>query len=170
MEAKDIKRLLERAKVGALATVNSDGTPYITPIHFVCKDGAIYFHGLPAGQKISNIKANQNVCFNVYEMDKLLLDANENPCDTNTKYESVIIQGKANFVQDLDKKREILRAIVGKYTPHLLTGNFPPNMLKGTAVLQIAAQQITGKYYCWLQLVDYNRRKIFAFKFPTIQN
>lgn len=51
MGAEDIERLLARAKVGTLATVNSDGTPYITPIHFVRKDGAVYFHGLPAGQK-----------------------------------------------------------------------------------------------------------------------
>lgn len=148
MTAENIERLLNRAKVGTLATTNSDGTPYITPIHFVRKNGAIYFHGLSAGQKIANIKVNSNVCFNVYEMDKLLFAAEENPCDTNTKYESITIQGKASFVQDMDKKREILGAIVDKYTPQLAGREFPPNMLKGTAVLEIAPQQITGKYFC----------------------
>lgn len=148
MEAETIERLLARSKVGVLATVNPDGTPYITPIHFVHKDGAIYFHGLPAGQKISNLKANPNVCFNVYEMDKLLFDPNEKPCDTNTKYESITIQGTVNFIQDLDKKREILGAIVCKYTPQLAGREFPQNMLKGTAVLEITPQQTTGKYFC----------------------
>lgn len=148
MASKEIESLLARAKTGTLATINADGTPYIIPIHFVRKDGAVYFHGLPAGQKISNLKANQNVCFNVYEMDKLLFDPNENPCDTNTKYESITIQGKVNFVQELDKKREILSAIVGKYTPQLLGREFPPNMLKGTAVLELVPHQITGKYFC----------------------
>lgn len=147
MTAEDIERLLERAKVGTLATVNSDGTPYITPIHFVRKDGAIYFHGLPAGQKIANLKTTPDVCFNVYEMDKLLLDPEEKPCDTNTKYESITIQGKADFEQDIDKKREILAAIVQKYTPQLAGRDFPPNMLKGTAVIKITPQKITGKYF-----------------------
>lgn len=147
MTAENIERLLERATVSTLATVNPDGTPYITPIHFVGKDGAIYFHGLPAGRKIANLKANPNVCFNVYEMDRLLFDIEENPCDTNTKYESVTIQGKVDFVQDLDEKREILSAIVAKYTPQLIGRDFPPNMLKGTAVLKITPQQITGKYF-----------------------
>lgn len=148
MKTEDIGRLLNRAKVGTLATVNSDGTPYITPVHFVFKNGAVCFHGLSAGQKISNLKANSHVCFNVYEMDKLLFDPDENPCDTNTKYESITIQGEANFVEDLDKKREILWAIVGKYTPKLTGREFPQNMLKGTAVLKIIPQQITGKYFC----------------------
>ena len=148
MAAEDIERLLARAKVGTLATVNPDGTPYITPIHFVRKDGAVYLHGLPAGQKIANLKANPDVCFNVYEMDRLLLDPEQKPCDTNTKYESITIQGRVNFVQDLDKKREILGAIVCKYTPQLAGREFPLNMLKGTAVLEIVQQQITGKYFC----------------------
>ena len=147
MKAEDIESLLERAKVGTLATVNSDGTPYITPIHFVRKDGAVYFHGLPAGQKIANLKANPEVCFNVYEMDGLLFDPDEKPCDTNTKYESITIQGRVNFVQELDRKREILAAIVGKYTPQLAGREFPQNMLKGTAVLEIVPRQITGKYF-----------------------
>ena len=147
MKMEDIERLFERAKVGTLATVNSDGTPYITPIHFVRKDGAVYFHGLPAGQKIANLKANPEVCFNVYEMDGLLFDPDEKPCDTNTKYESITIQGRVNFVQELDRKREILAAIVGKYTPQLAGREFPQNMLKGTAVLEIVPRQITGKYF-----------------------
>lgn len=148
MTSENIERLLERAKVGSLATINSDETPYITPIHFVYKNGAIYFHGLPAGQKIANLKANPNACFNVYEMDCLLFDIDEKPCDTNTKYESITMQGKVNFVQDLDKKREIISTIVRKYTPQLVGREFPPNMLKGTAVLEFVPQQITGKYFC----------------------
>lgn len=148
MSAEAVERLFARSKVGVLATINPDGTPYITPIHFINKDGAIYFHGLPAGQKISNLKANPNICFNVYEMDKLLFDPNEKPYDTNTKYESITIQGTVNFIQDLDKKREILGAIVCKYTPQLAGREFPQNMLKGTAVLEITPQQTTGKYFC----------------------
>lgn len=65
---KEAERLLLECLTGTFATVNSDGTPYNVPVHYVFLNHAIYIHGLPAGQKISNLKANPNVCFNVYEM------------------------------------------------------------------------------------------------------
>lgn len=112
------------------------------------KTARFIFTDSPQVKKIANLKANPSVCFNVYEMDRLLFDPEQKPCETNTKYESITMQGRVNFVQDLDKKREILGAIVCKYTPQLAGREFPMNMLKGTAVLEIVPQQITGKYFC----------------------
>lgn len=142
-----INQLLERTQTGSLATINADGTPYVTPMHFVYQQNTLYAHGLPKGQKISNLTNNPRVCFCVYEMDKLLLDPNEKPCDTNTKYESVIISGNATLLKDIEKKEMVLKEIVKKYTPHLADRDLPANMVKGTAVIQIDITEITGKYY-----------------------
>lgn len=130
-----------------IATINSDGTPYVTPVHFFHRDGCVYIHGLPAGQKIDNIKENPAVCLSVCEMEGLLLDPDGNPCDTNTKYQSVILQGTASLIMDLEEKEEALKGIVEKYTPHLSNKTLPPNMVKGTAVLRIQVEQATGKYF-----------------------
>ena len=139
--------LLARAPVGVLTTLNADGTPYTTPIHFVWLDGAIYMHGLPKGQKIENIRRCSGACFCVYEMQDLLLDADGKPCDTNTKYESIIAQGHVEQLQDLDRKLSVLQAIVEKYTPHLKGVPLPEPMVNGTAVLKFTCTEITGKYY-----------------------
>lgn len=130
-----------------MATVNSDGTPYNVPVHYFFCDNTIYIHGLPAGQKINNIKANPNVCFNVYKMYGLLLDPDEKPCDTNTAYASVVIQGAAQLVEDMKEKKTALSAIIQKYTAHLAEKEIPFNMLKGTAVIKLAVCEMTGKYY-----------------------
>ena len=45
LDAKQIDSLLLKEQTGCIATVNSDGTPYVTPIHFVFVDGKMYFHG-----------------------------------------------------------------------------------------------------------------------------
>ncbi len=144
---EQINRLLQRAQTGSLATLNPDGTPYITPIHFVYFDDVIFVHGLPKGQKLDNLAHDSRVGFSVYEMDKLLLDPNEKPCDTNTKYESVIISGTAKLVDDIEKKRNVLQRIVEKYTPHLVKKEIPDNMVKGTAVIRIDVTDMSGKYY-----------------------
>lgn len=147
LNQEQIDKLLLSAATGSLATLNSDGSPYVTPVHFIYTNDAIYLHGLPKGQKIDNIKADPRVSIAVYEMDSLLLDPNEKPCDTNTKYESVIISGRALFIDDADHKKEVLKGIVQKYTPHLDQRELPDSMVKGTAVIKIEIQEITGKYY-----------------------
>jgi len=145
---KQIEELLLRTPTGSLATVNPDGTPYVTPVHFVLMNKLVYFHGLPKGQKIENIKANPNVSMMIYEAESsLLLDPDGKPCDTNTKYQSVVFSGTAAILDDRQQKREILSAIVKKYTPGLEGTELPDNMVKGTAVVQIMIRGLSGKYY-----------------------
>lgn len=144
---KETESLLLDCLTGTLATVNPEGIPYNVPVHYVFCHNVIYIHGLPAGQKIDNMKANPNVCFNVYKMHGLLLDPNEKPCDTNTAYSSVIIQGTAQLIEDMNEKKAALLAIIQKYTPHLAEKEIPFNMLKGTAVIKLSVSKMTGKYY-----------------------
>lgn len=144
---EQINQLLQESKTGTLATVGSNNNPYVTPIHYIYKNGCIYFHGLPKGQKIDNIKSNPLVSFNVYNMFGLLLDENGKPCDTNTEYQSVIVQGSAEMVCDIEAKREILDAIVAKYTPQYTGVQLPDNMVKGTAVIELKITELTGKYW-----------------------
>ena len=139
--------LLNRVETGSLATMNEDGTPYNTPVHFVYINSSIYVHGLPKGQKIDNIIRNSKVGFTAYDMQALLLDENGKPCDTNTKYESIILSGNAMLVEDIQVKEDILKKVVEKYTPHLAGKELPAPMVKGTAVIQIDIMEMTGKYY-----------------------
>ncbi|MFV0401038.1 MAG: hypothetical protein ACK5LX_10525 [Oscillospiraceae bacterium] len=48
----------------------------------------------------------------IYEMDGLLLDPEGKPCDTNPKFQSVILSGMAALVDNLDIKKMILMEIV----------------------------------------------------------
>lgn len=143
----EAERLLSDCMTGTLATVNTDGTPYNVPVHYVFSRNVVYIHGLPVGQKIDNLKRNPHICFNVYEMRGLLIDEEEKPCDTNTAYASVVIRGTAQLVEDMNEKRTALSAIIQKYTPHVREKEIPVNMLKGTAVMKLFVCEMTGKYY-----------------------
>lgn len=147
LDAEKMDILLRKTQVATIATINPDGTPYVTPIHFAYDLGAVYFHGLPRGQKIDNIRVNTSVSFTAYEMDSLLLDTDHRPCETNTKYQSIILTGQAHILEDFQQKRDALQLIVQKYTPHLKHISLPDNMVKGTAVIKIEILERTGKYY-----------------------
>ncbi len=147
MTKEKIEDLLNRTTTCSIATLNADGTPYVTPMHHIFHNGYIYMHGLPKGTKIDNIKANPRVSITAYEMDSLLLDPKGNACDTNTKYQSVIISGMAAIITEVEYKREILMEIVKKYTPQMSDTVLPENMVAGTAVIKVQILDITGKYY-----------------------
>lgn len=147
LTVEQIEELMQSEQVGTLATLNEDGTPYAVPVHFVYLNHHVYIHGLPKGQKISNIINKSSVCFSVYHMDSLLLDKNGKPCETNTKYQSVIINGKADFITDAMEKKKILSKIIDKYTQQLVNMPVPENMINGTAVIVINITGLTGKYY-----------------------
>lgn len=141
----EISALLSKAQVGHIGTINSEGYPYVLPVHFVYYKGKIYIHGLIQGTKIENLIANPKVGFEVDIMEGLILD--DKACDVNTKYQSVVIMGQAKMVHLVDKKIEILNQVVAKYTPQLAGQQYPENMLKGTGIIEITIDSITGKFY-----------------------
>ena len=142
---EEIDTLLAEAKVGHLGTQNADGYPYVLPVHFAYTTDCIYIHGLNQGQKLTNIKNNNKICFETANMEGLILD--DKACDVNTKYKSVVIFGTASMVDSKEEKIEALNKIVGKYTPQLSGQTYPDNMLKGTGVIKITIETMTGKYY-----------------------
>jgi len=142
----EINEVLGNEQVGRIATHNENGFPYIVPVHYVVYDQKIYVHGLIKGQKISNLIMNNKVCFEVDEMGIIIPD-NENPCDTNTAYRSVIILGIAKMIDDRLEKEKVLHAIVEKYTPQLSHLSFPENMMKATGVIEIEPIEVTGKFF-----------------------
>ncbi len=145
LTVEEINEILAEVKVGHLGTQNSDGYPYVLPVHFVHIKDNIYIHGLNRGQKLQNIKNNNKICFEVANMKGLILD--DKACDVNTQYKSVVIFGTAALVEDKEEKITALNGVVGKYTPHLSGQEFPENMLKGTGVIKITVETVTGKYY-----------------------
>jgi nitroimidazol reductase NimA-like FMN-containing flavoprotein (pyridoxamine 5'-phosphate oxidase superfamily) len=136
--------LLEHSPVGRIATVNARGFPVIKPVNFVYREGKIYIHSSPKGEKIGDIRRGSPVCF---ELDEPIAysPATGPACKANYYYRSVIIKGKAAFIQSRERKLEILGKLMEKYQPE---GGYAPiseEVMKKTAVIEISIQKMTGK-------------------------
>ncbi|MEO6760957.1 MAG: pyridoxamine 5'-phosphate oxidase family protein [Candidatus Saccharimonadales bacterium] len=61
--------LLERVHYAAMATVNEDGSPHNTPIHFIISDSRkyIYWASSPASQHSKNLNRSGQAFFVIYE-------------------------------------------------------------------------------------------------------
>src|SRR4030043_2206581 len=118
-ELKDretIIALLEKSNVGRIATVNQKGFPVIKPVNFLYWDGKIYLHSSKKGEKIRDIHRGSPVCFEVDEPIAYVL-AKGSACQASYYYRSVIIKGKATFVNHRGKKMGILKRLMEKYQP-----------------------------------------------------
>ncbi|MBW2660252.1 MAG: pyridoxamine 5'-phosphate oxidase family protein [Deltaproteobacteria bacterium] len=117
-DIREIEKLLKECTVGRLATMGRDGFPYITPLNYVYHQGAIYFHSAPAGEKLENIAANPQVCF---EVDTPLAyldtayDPDKPPCAVSQLYKSVIIRGRAEIIESMEEKVAALNALMASH-------------------------------------------------------
>jgi nitroimidazol reductase NimA-like FMN-containing flavoprotein (pyridoxamine 5'-phosphate oxidase superfamily) len=143
-----IAELLRRAPMGALATVR-DGQPFINMNLFVYDEGAraIYMHTARRGQTRDNVEADEQACFSVSEMGRLL------PADTalefSVEYAGVVVFGSASIITDEAEAARALQMLLDKYFPHLKPGAdyrpTTPEELARTSVYCIQIASWSGK-------------------------
>jgi len=104
-------------------------------------EAQIFFHCAPEGHKLDNIIANDRVSFCVVGKTEVL------PDKFATRYESVVVSGRAAIVDDRVLKKNALRALVVKYAPdHIAAGDaYIDKLMDQTAVVQISIDRLTGK-------------------------
>jgi nitroimidazol reductase NimA-like FMN-containing flavoprotein (pyridoxamine 5'-phosphate oxidase superfamily) len=143
-----IRALLERAPLGALASVH-DGQPYINTNLFAYApdEHAIYMHSTNAGRTAANVQGDERVCFSVAEMGRLL----PAPVAFNmsVEYAGVAVFGRGSLVTDPEGQRRGLRLLLDKYFAHLRYGEDYGEItdadLKLTAVYRIEIEAWSGK-------------------------
>jgi len=133
--------LLERGEYGILSTSDEHNQPYGIPVNYVVLEDQIFFHCATEGQKLENITANRGVSFCVVGRTELI------PEEFSTRYESVVVSGNADLVEDATLKNKALEALVAKYAPdHLASGKAYIEKLRAkTAVVRISIDHLAGK-------------------------
>lgn len=143
-----IAAVLEREPVGVLATASGE-QPFLNGNLFVHDSGAaaIYLHTARRGRTRRNAETNPRACFHVFRLGRLL------PAETalafSAEYESVIVFGTLEPVDDRREARRALELLLRKYAPHLEPGrDYRPIAdaeLARTTVLRLAVEAWSGK-------------------------
>ena len=163
-----IKEFLSEEHVGRIASIDENGYPQIIPMNFAFANDSIYMHSYTRGEKLDNISRNNKVGFEVDRELEFLPSYFSHPTDASqadTLYISVVIKGKAVFVEDDDEKAFGLNELMKKYQPE---GNYVPIqnndlVLDEVAVIKVIPDSIKGKYKIGQQLRS-DSRQILAQK------
>jgi len=138
----EIEEILHSAMIGRLGTTLNN-IPYITPVNFVYYDGKVLLHSANSGHKLDNIKANNNVCFEIEDAGPPVI---KDPiCASTVIYRSVIMFCKASILQENTEKFSALKRIIEKYTNKPFLGSFTDSILGRVTVIELSVESMTAK-------------------------
>lgn len=132
--------ILKSCSFGVLSVVGENGYGYGVPLNYVYVDNKIYFHSAKTGFKLDSIKHNDKVSFCVIGKTEIL------PDEFDTKYESVIVFGRAEEV-DEDEKYSALMEMIKKYSKDFIDKGkkYIEKAGNATRVYKINIEHMTGK-------------------------
>jgi uncharacterized protein len=137
-DIEEIGKIMTKAKVCHLGFIDDD-EPYVVPVNFGYTENHIYFHSALEGRKVSIIKRNCKVCFNIIAD----WEVEENPDKCKVKFSSVTGFGTANIVEDNEERVFGLKRIMLQNLGHEY--NFPSGWSDNTLVVRIDIHNIKGK-------------------------
>ena len=144
MSENDAHAFLAAQTEGRLATCDSAGQPYITPLNYLYRDGKIYFHSKLTARKLDNLAENNRVCFEVSDAIKITI-SDDRPCACSTRYASVLAFGAARVVADEAEKTALLNLLVDKFAAGKAYQPVKETDAAGCAVVEIRIDEISGK-------------------------
>ncbi len=133
--------VLEHCEYATMATVDGKGMPYCVPLSPVLVGKTIYFHCALEGKKLENIKAHPQVCVSAVGRTKRV------PEDLTMEFESAIVFGECQLVEEEEEKIMALMAICEKYAKsHLHQAKEAiERSLSRTGILKVEIESISGK-------------------------
>jgi nitroimidazol reductase NimA-like FMN-containing flavoprotein (pyridoxamine 5'-phosphate oxidase superfamily) len=147
-DRREIEAVLKAARIMRLAINDPDGPPYIVPVNFGYRDGAIFFHSSYDGKKMELIAEDPLVSFEAEADVSIIPPADRtSACEWGVAYRSVIGRGRARLLTDPDEKRAGLLTLMTGVAPDVNPSEFTINdeILTITAVVKIEVEELTGK-------------------------
>lgn len=124
--------IIDKARYGILSMIDGD-QPYGVPLSIVRDGDHLYFHSAMDGRKVKVLEANSKVSvafvgevnipenFTKDELDEIAKDSSKAvqliSSVFTTEFESAIVDGVANLVEDKEEKIRAMKLICEKYTP-----------------------------------------------------
>lgn len=164
----EIGRILSSATIGRMATIGTDGYPYITPVNFVYLNGNVYFHSGPKGEKLDNLARDPRVCFEV-DIPLAYIDSGFDPerriGNLHQFYQCVIIRGEAQIVPNGPRKLAALTALVTKHEggPDHEAVNEEMPAYKACQVVEIKPTSLSAKTDLWQEKTPQERSALVEF-------
>jgi nitroimidazol reductase NimA-like FMN-containing flavoprotein (pyridoxamine 5'-phosphate oxidase superfamily) len=141
----DQEAVIRKCQICCIAMVDPEGKPYVIPMNFGFTDDYIYFHGSATGKKVDVLKNQADVCISFSTDHELRYVTEEVACSWSMRYRSVLVYGKAEFVELPEEKINILNVIMAHYTDRKFEYNAPS--IREVMVWKVKIDKMEGRVY-----------------------
>lgn len=137
--------IIRKCQTCNIAMVDQEGKPYVIPMNFGFDGDHIYFHGSATGKKVDFLKNKPDVCIAFSTDHELRYVDEEVACSWSMRYRSVLVHGKAEFVENPEEKINILNIFMSHYSGRKFDYN-PPS-IKEVIVFKVKIEKMEGRVY-----------------------
>ena len=140
----DTFRILEKGRICRLAMIDGQ-KPYLVPLSYGYADETLYFHTAHRGRKISILRQNPQVWFEI-TIDTAVKSASK-PCDWGIQFQCVMGDGLVQWIESENEKIAALSVIMEQQAgakpdkPFI----FGTKALTRTTVFKVMINTISGK-------------------------
>lgn len=142
LSAEECAEVLKNEKRGVLSVIGDEGYPYGMPMnHFYNEsDGCVYFHCGKFGHRLDALRKCNKVSFCVYDKGTQVDDS------WALSVKSVIVFGKMELIDDIDKVIDITTKLCYKFTDdEKYIKQEIDAYAGGTLLLRLVPEHICGK-------------------------
>jgi uncharacterized protein len=119
--------------------------PYVVPMNFALDGDSVIIHSAQEGRKWDILKKNPNVCINWTQGEDLAWQDLNVGCSYRVKSTSVIIEGVADFVEEVKEKERCMAKLMAQYSP--INFKFSLPSIINVGVIKVLIKTISAKKF-----------------------
>ena len=144
-ERETIENIIKQCKECFVGMIDIKGLPYVVPMNFGYSDDVVYLHSAPTGLSIDSLSINPNVCLTFCTESTITHQNEEVACSYRIKGSSVICRGSVEFIEDFDKKIEVLNILMSQYTDREFKYSEPA--IRNVKVWKVELTDVSAKIF-----------------------
>lgn len=144
-DKQEIERIILSCRTCFLGLSDSENQPYVIPMNFGYHDGTIYLHSGQSGRKWEVMHSNPKACITFCAGNELAYQDEQVACSWRMKSSSVIAEGKIEFIDDFDEKKEVLKIFMAHYSD--LEFQFKDPAVRNVGVYKMKIEKIQAKKF-----------------------
>lgn len=140
----EIDLILKQCKTCYVAMSEND-VPYVLPLNFAMDGDQVILHSAQVGRMWETIKKNPKVCINWTLGEELAWQDVQVGCSYRVKSKSVIVEGTAEIVEDMEEKERIVKKFMTQYSELAFKFNEPA--IRNVGIILVHIDKLSAKEF-----------------------
>ena len=153
-DRSEIDAILKQCKTCWVA-MSVDDVPYVLPMNFAMDGDRVILHSAQSGRMWETIKKNPKVCINWTLGEELAWQDVQVGCSYRVKSKSVIVEGTAEIIEDMEEKERILKQFMTQYSE--LPFKFNEPAIRNVGILLVPISKLSAKEFGAKSVVPGNK-------------